>query len=202
MFILAILLFTLLPLSRKLKTIATASLLFFVIFYGGMIGFQSVTERFLAFWNGAQGRFLLWLDSLSILKDHLVTGSGMGTYKFLSPVYLKNLSDTILYDFAHNEYVELTIELGLPVAILLFLSIVWKIFQSGAKIVKTENKLETFPFFTDNSIIAIGSFCAIVGFLLHGFVDFVWRLPVNALYAVTLIAMLSSSFSSEEIDEK
>ncbi len=190
-----------LPFAKRVKALAASSLLLFIFFYGGMIGFQSVTDRFLAFSQGAQGRFQIWFESLSIVKDHLLTGIGMGTYKFLSIIYLENLSDSVLYDFAHNEYLELTIELGLPVALLFFVWIIWQVLKSGARVMQEGRKVKTFTFYPEDTLVAIGSFCAIVGFLLHGFVDFVWRLPVNALYFVTLVAMLNAALSSGRRDD-
>jgi len=191
-----------LPFSRRVKALAAGSLLLFIILYGGMIGFQNVTDRFLAFYQGAQGRFLLWLDSLAILQDHLLTGTGMGTYKFLSPLYLTNVSNTLWFDFAHNEYLELTIELGLPAALLFFAWLVWHMLRAGVRVVRGGRRIETFTFYPENLIIALGAFCAILGLLLHGFVDFVWRLPANALYAVTLLAMLRAALASGQIDAK
>ena len=202
MLLLAAFFLAMLPFSKRLKALAAGSLSLFVLLYGGMIGFQNVTDRFLAFYQGAQGRFLLWLDSISILKDHLLTGIGMGTYRFLSPLYLKNVSDAALYDFAHNEYLELAIELGLPAALLLFAWIILQVWHSGVRVVKAGRQVETFTAFPEDAIIAIGSFCAMSGFLLHGFVDFVWRLPVNAFYGVTIVAMLNAALSSERPDEK
>ena len=100
------------------------------------------------------------------------------------------------FDFAHNEYLELAIELGLPAAILLFLWMLRQVWKSGMKAVKAGRKIDTFTFFPEKTIIVIGSFCAIAGFLLHGFVDFVWRLPANAFYAVTIMAMLNAISAS------
>ncbi|MCL7488977.1 MAG: O-antigen ligase family protein [Desulfobulbaceae bacterium] len=200
MLLMSIFFLLILPFSKRLKALAGGSLLLFIFFYGGMIGFQSVTDRFLAFCQGAQGRFLLWLDSLAILRDHMITGSGMGTYKFLSPVYLENLADTTWYDFAHNEYLELAIELGLPMAVLLFAWIILQVWRCGRRIIRMGGRIDTFTFFPENTILAIGSFCAITGFLLHGFVDFVWRLPVNAFYVVTIMALLNVASPSGQTD--
>lgn len=202
MLLLAAFFLILLPFAKRLKALAASSLLLFVVLYGGMIGFQNVTARFLAFYQGAQGRFQLWVDSLSILKDHILTGIGMGTYRFLSPLYLKNVPDTALYDFAHNEYLELAIELGLPAALLFFAWIIHQMLKSGARVFKAGRKVETFTFYPEDTLVAIGSFGAISGFLLHGFVDFVWRLPVNAFYMVTIAALLNAALSADQTDEQ
>jgi hypothetical protein len=38
-------------------------------------------------------------------------------------------------------------------------------------------------------ILGAAAFCGMVGFLIHGFADFGWRLPVNLVYCTTLLAI-------------
>lgn len=203
MLILAMFFLVILPFTKKAKAIIFCCLGFFVALYGGMIGFENVSGRFFVISQGAEGRFLLWLDSLTMLKDHLITGIGMGTYQYLSPIYLTKVSEQLWFDFAHNEYLELAIELGIPAAATLFLWIFWQISRAGGRVIQAGRKIKEFTFYPENIIVAIGSFTAITGFLLHGFVDFVWRLPANAFYAVTLVAILNATFlSSDQKDGK
>lgn len=197
MLLLGVSLMVLLPFSRRTKWGTGGAFLFFIFLYGGMIGFQQVTDRFLIIYEGAMGRILLWLDSLAMLKDHLMTGIGMGAYKRLSPVYLQQVPDTVWFDFAHNEYIELAIELGLPVIILLLIWMGWGMAGYGLRIRRNLQNKPSMAAVSDKEILAICSFCAVLGFLLHGLSDFIWRLPVNAVYAVTLLAMLRASFASE-----
>lgn len=202
MLIIAGLLLLLLPFSRRAKSATGAAFLLFMLFYGGIIGFQQVTDRFLIIYEGAMGRILLWLDSLTMLTDHLYTGIGMGAYKRLSPVYLQNVPDTVWFDFAHNEYIELSIELGLPIMVLLLLWIGWGMVRYSRRIAQNLDDAGSVAAVSDNNILAIGAFCAIIGFLLHGLSDFIWRLPVNAVYAVILLAMLQASLASNANDEQ
>jgi O-antigen ligase len=202
MLVIAALILILLPFSRRVKGLTGGAFLLFMAAYGGMIGFTQVTDRFLVIYDGALGRILLWLDSLSMLKDHLLTGIGMGAYQFMSPVYLHNVPGNAWYDFAHNEYVELAIELGLPVAALLLLWMIWGMTGYALKIKKALDYSDSVAHIPDSDILAIGSFCAITGFMLHALSDFIWRLPVNAVYAVTLLAMLRAAISAGTTDEK
>lgn len=191
----------LLPFSRRLKGLAGGIFLLFILTYGGMIGFRQVAERFLFFYESALGRMELWLDSLAILKDHLVTGIGMGTYQLVSPVYLRRVPSTSWYDFAHNEYVELAIELGLPMMLLLFGWLILGMGNHGLLVIREARQTSCLTDISNRSMVAIGTFCGLLGFLLHGFVDFVWRLPVNSFYAVTLLALLSAAAAPVPVDE-
>ena len=47
-------------------------------------------------------------------------------------------------------------------------------------------------------IMAIASLCGIIGFLVHGFIDFGWRLPANVFFAMTLLALCVTSLESLE----
>lgn len=128
-----------------------------------------------------------------MLRDHLLTGIGMGGYELLSPVYLKDVRGTVWFDRAHNEYVELALELGLP-AMFLFLAWVGRgIAGYGAQIGKKKRNHSAPARMEAYDLMATGAFCALAGFLLHAWVDFVWRLPANVIYAVTILALLSAS---------
>ncbi len=48
------------------------------------------------------------------------------------------------------------------------------------------------------AIMATASFCAIIGFLAHGVIDFGWRLPANVFFAMTLLALCVASLESNE----
>ncbi|NIA05791.1 MAG: hypothetical protein GWP11_07475 [Proteobacteria bacterium] len=190
MLILVGLLVFLLPFSRRSKILSIGLLSLFIFVYGGMIGFQVVTNRFMFFYNSALFRFHLWFVSLAMLKDHIVTGIGMGSYQFLSPVYLKDVPDRVWFDHAHNEYVEMAIELGLPAMLLFMVWLVrgmtgyWRQIMQNRKIATEGRSVQ---------IVAIGAFCGISGFLLHATVDFIWRLPANVIYAVALLALLNAA---------
>ncbi len=182
----------LLPTSGKQKILIGLPLILFLSFYGGMMGgYQDVVMRFSQFVSGAEGRFTIWLGSLTMLKSHLFTGIGMGSYEFLSLMYLEGVPENVWFDRAHNEYLELAIELGLPVVITLYIWLsagVYKYFKFTVSIGKAKNKIRKMSLL---ELSAMAAFCSLMAFLLHGFVDFVWRLPANVFFMVTLLALLS-----------
>ena len=192
-FILVLLLFFL-PVNRKTKTVFTSGVVAFIIVYGAAVGFSTVYERFLSIGSSGQNRLELYSSSLPMLRDHFVCGIGIDSYQLLSPVYLKEFPENILYDRAHNEYLELLIELGVPVAVVFFSSLFFCIFMQGKLLTRLSRQKRS----QDTMIILVSiiSFCAISGFLFHGLADFGWRLPVNILYAVTLFALMGRSAGS------
>ncbi len=184
----------LLPTTRKQKIITSILLLLFFSVYGSLMGgFHEIAIRFSQFLSGAEVRITIWLASLSMLKSHMLTGIGMGGYEFLSLLYLEGVAEKIWYSRAHNEYLELAIELGLPVAITLY---IWFIagtlgyFRLVIGIKHEKDKIQHMSLF---ELFAVAAFCSLIAFLMHGFVDFVWRLPTNIIYLITLVALLSSA---------
>lgn len=200
--LIAALLLLFLPFSRRLKGTIASTFLAFILIYGGLIGFAEVTARFLEFYEGALARIGLWVDSLSMLHDHPATGIGLGAYRFLSPTYLQNIPGGAWYDFAHNEYVELVIELGLPAFFLLLAWLTWQMGRRWAEVAREVRSARELSHVQTEAIVACGALFAILGFLLHGMVDFVWRLPANSFYAVTLLAILNAVLTPGAVDEQ
>ncbi len=130
----------------------------------------------------------MYAASLPLLSDHWLAGAGLGAYSLLSPLYLKHFPGTIHFDHAHNEFLELGIEAGLPVTIIAVSAIVFFLARSFGWISRIRQKE-----YVHQSRIAAGiaAWCALLGFFLHGTVDFGWRLPVNLFYAAILLAQVS-----------
>lgn len=201
MILVAAMLLFILPFSRRFKTAGATFFLLLITLYGGMIGFQSVIDRFRFFYEGAQQRLSLWTDSLTILQDHFLTGIGMGAYKFLSPIYLHDVPNSTWYDFAHNEYIELALEVGAPLMAVFLALLLWGMTSFFRRIRRVSKNRRELIDTEDKKILAIGCYCALTGFLLHGLVDFTWRLPVNVIYAVTLLAILNSTMPDEQVNK-
>jgi O-antigen ligase len=137
-----------------------------IFLYGFKIGFDPIIERFLQI-SEDNSRIDIWRDSLVIVKDHPL-GIGLGNFKDVFPVYnASNISDT-RYLYAHNDYLHLLIEAGIPG----FLALV-----SG------------FLFFLALS--------GLVSLAFHSFFDFNLHMPSNLIYFVTLMAIVHSCAWSE-----
>ncbi len=155
--------------------------------------FDTLIARFGSIDTSGEHRIDLYLSSLPMLLDHWLTGIGFGSYSLLSPVYLKGFPEHIHYDKAHNEYLELLIELGIPVALLLFgwmLSGMVKLMLGLLSVMKN-TKIDQ-----KRVVLGTAAFCGLVGFLVHGLVDFGWRLPANLVYSVTLLALCAESIKA------
>jgi len=125
-------------------------------------------------------RGAIWGFSILMIKDHLLLGSGLGTFKYNTLKYQAKFFDQgqnrALYpygvtDKAHNEYLQLGAELGI-IGLGIFLWLIISYFNYGVKKLKgIENKYK--------QGIIIGLVANIVAFLVDGLFWFPLRLPTN-----------------------
>ena len=125
-------------------------------------------------------REAIWGFSTLMIKDHLLLGSGLGTFKYNTLKYQAKFFDQgqnrALYpygvaDKAHNEYLQLGAELGI-IGLGIFLWLIISYFNYGVKKLKSiENKYK--------QGIIIGLMGSIVAFLVDGLFWFPLRLPTN-----------------------
>nr|WP_275888453.1 O-antigen ligase family protein [Desulfobulbus alkaliphilus] len=179
-----------LPINKTLKRITLSLIALFLTGYGLMLGMDTVIHRFNTLDASGNTRLTLYLASLQMLYDHWATGIGLGSYTLLSPVYLKGFAANIHFDHAHNEFLELTLELGLPAVMLLFGWLAWIMTKNGEKLLHWSSTQRQPP--PASVLIGSAAFCALLGFLAHSLVDFNWRLPANLFFAVTMAALLSN----------
>ncbi len=95
-----------------------------VIFYAvGWFGWGPIFERFQSIRNSrgeiSELRLDLWKDSLNIIRDFPLTGTGFGSFINIYPSYRTIVSGGIA-DHAHNDYIELLTDGGAVSMILLF----------------------------------------------------------------------------------
>jgi O-antigen ligase len=76
-----------------------------------------------------QWRWSIWMNSLALLRDNLLTGVGPGNFRILYPLY----SNAVIKDYkfsidtqpvyVHNDYIQVGVEYGVP-GLIMFVSII------------------------------------------------------------------------------
>jgi len=125
-------------------------------------------------------RFILLKDSLAIIKDFPLFGTGLGTYGEIIQKYNTSLKQ-FSWEFAHNEPVQLLAETGIIGFALIsaFAALVFnKIFSSWRK------RNSPFAFY-----ITLGGITALLSFMLHSFFDFVFHVPANTVFFCIILAL-------------
>ena len=68
-------------------------------------------------------RWLIWKDTVKLIADYRLAGVGLGCFRDrIQPYESGNITKALVYH-AHNDYLELLSEVGVPMAILIFLGL-------------------------------------------------------------------------------
>lgn len=155
------------------------------------MGATSTLERFGSvgqeYSTASESRVSLWKDSARLVAGHPLLGSGLGTF----PIAFTTVQTTFLGKFvnhAHNDYLELASDLGIPATVLFFGSI-------GTMFVRLARRLASAPVSFEKAA-ALGSLGAIAAILLHSIADFNLYIPANALVFSCILGLAAAICSS------
>jgi O-antigen ligase len=176
--------------------------------YGSIIGFDEILARFDQLEKADPGRFNIWKDSWRLIQDHWVTGTGLGTYPEVIRIYQSYLTDQFDIVHAHNDYLELAADLGIPVAAMMVLS-TWGYWSLSALRVASKGKKGTIEErvrdlnsgnrsgFLENEqmrerkLLAVGALAGSAAFLFQSWVEFNWQIPANQIYFLLLLLLMN-----------
>ncbi len=142
--------------------------------------FQTVNEEYSL---GGLSRVVIWRDALPFIRNHPWLGTGLGTF----PIAYTTGQAAFLTQFvnhAHNDYLELAADLGIPAALVLFASIFLVLARAIRTFLSGERDFER--------IVALGCVGSILAILLHSFADFNLYMPANALLFAAILGLAVS----------
>ena len=146
----------------------------------------NVAERFTNEGFVDLGRLETYRSTLRMIADHPWFGTGLGTFLWIFPAYRSGGSMWGIWEYAHSTPLELTAELGLPLAILTgvaWLAVIVVLFRG----VVTRRR---------DRIVPTAALAVAVLSLAHSFVDFSLQIPGHAIVVFALVgAGLAQSFS-------
>jgi len=152
-----------------------------IIFISLYMGISATVERFALDKVLAEGRPVVWANTVGISADYPLFGSGLGTFGAVYPAYEENWKGTRHFAHAHNDYLEYLSEVGwLGMALLLggILFVLVKTF-----IVWKDRQRP------DVKGLALGGMIAIVLILLHSIGDFNLHIPANMLLFSVVLSL-------------
>jgi O-antigen ligase len=142
--------------------------------------FGTISEEYT---SADESRWSLWKDTARLIGGHPLLGSGLGTF----PVAFTRVQSTFLGQFvnhAHNDYLELASDLGIPAAALFFGS-------TGALLVRVARKAASSEVSFERAM-ALGCLGSIAAILLHSVADFNLYIPANALVFSLILGLAAS----------
>jgi O-antigen ligase len=122
--------------------------------------------------SDAELRMAIWRDTFKLIYDSPLLGTGLGTYEFSSLHYQSALLST-RYEHAHNDVLETAADLGIPLALVVWMALVVLLISLCRKAPRLHH--------SSDRVLASGCAGAITAILLHSLFDFNLQIPANAL---------------------
>lgn len=160
-----------------------------VLFIGKLVGFDEVAQRLNTTTIGTvdgvgeesiEDRSVASRLALDMVAARPLTGFGAGSFYTTFPQYA-SAEARMYYDHAHNDFVQLAVEVGVVGLLLLALAVL----LSVARAVSVMRR----PLAPPDAGIALGVLMAVFAVLLQATVDFHFQIPANALLFVVVLSI-------------
>lgn len=173
------------PSGKKRFARLSILLLLLALLWAGWIGLDAVISRFFTTTEDVQFRFKIWQDTISILKNFPLFGSGLGTFVSIYPMY-RSIHIRGLVTHAENDLLQLASEAGLIgfslIGILFFYLLI-----------KAILRLRSLDYHNPERYLGIGSFIGILAIIFHSVVEKNLQIPSNGFLFVFLWALILRS---------
>jgi len=169
--------------NRKPKNQRAMLISFFILdllIIGSIFGVEKVRQRLVETSLQSETRDEVVRDSLPIIADYPLAGTGGGSFYSTFPSYHPGPYSGF-YDHAHNDYIQFAVELGLPIALMLGAMMLYCLFVS----LKTMRKRKTRLY----QGVSFGCAVAVLHMLLHSSVDFSLQSPAIALLFIAILVI-------------
>jgi O-antigen ligase len=156
---------------------------------------SGLTSRMSDYAGNETGRGIIYALTLQAIRDHPLLGVGLGGFHDIFQMYRDSRLDyeVATFDRAHNTYLELALEIGLP-AFLVMLAILVGIVAVCVRGLLTRQRDVVYP----AAGIAASALLA-----LHSAVDFSLQIPaISVAYALLMGAAYAQSFSTRGSGER
>jgi O-antigen ligase len=151
-----------------------------VLTYLVWLGVDPIMERFSRTDITKEERLVVWSTTLTAAKDFWLTGSGLGTFLNIFPLYSPSSVQSI-YDHAHNDYLEFLLETGLG-GVLLFACFIGLLLRSVFR--------STFE--GSSGIMLMAALSSAMSMAVHSVFDFNLHILSNLLLFGTVLGMVAA----------
>jgi len=159
-----------------------------------MLGGEPVLNRLMGTVSSADpttGRAHFWRVTLDIIRDHPLTGTGLGSYGLAYPQY-DTRGGALRVEQAHNDYLQVLSDAGIPGALLGLFFIV-TLFRLGLTRTSSQDNFRRG--------VAIGALGGCFAVLVHSFFDFTLHTTSNALLFLTIAGLATINGRVERAPE-
>ena len=127
-------------LSRATRGLLLATPLLYAAAWWGMAWWAQASEltfggqQRLAEGDVSGSRFRIWADALHLIAQHPWTGVGWGNFNFAWSLTPFPQRHTAFFDHTHNLPLQLAVELGLPLALVVCALLLWALWRAGRRV--------------------------------------------------------------------
>jgi Tfp pilus assembly protein PilF len=172
---------------EKTSLYAVLILLALIFLAVGWFGWDVIDQRFGVMFdrqgNLRETRPLIWWDSINIIKDFPVIGTGWGTLGNIFPTYLSFFNKDFMYH-AHNDYIEILANGGIVSLFFLGWFLVVVLRQIFKALIQRKSSFAVY--------LTWGALTGIMAILIHSFLDFNLQNGANGLYFFLLLSLAVS----------
>lgn len=129
--------------------------------------------------NSAAGRLMIWRDTLPVVRDFWLTGTGAGTYDTVMLVY-QRARPGVRFNQAHNQYLQLAAEGGLLLAVPVLIGLYRLVREAGARLATDDSGMH---------FVRAGALCGLTGAAAQGLWETGLTTPANAILAAIVAAV-------------
>lgn len=161
---------------------------------------ETIIERFMSIGDMGDSstsyRVFIWMGAMGIVRNYFMGGIGMGEAAF-SEVYPLFSYNAIIAPHAHNTYLQLLVEGGIP-TLLVFVSVIAVFFKN------THNGYRLCQKKSYDSAMILGLASGVLGFLFQSLFDYTfYNYRVMAVFFMVIAITIALSHTVEEdINEK
>nr|WP_246335950.1 O-antigen ligase family protein [Vibrio marinisediminis] len=169
----------------KLTWLLLSLLVVDIVIMGSLFGLDKLQQRIVESHIEQGTRHLVIAWSIPMIKDYLLTGTGLGSFYGVFPSYTQQAIG--YYDHAHNEYVQFVAEAGLPATLMLGGMLLWA-FGLSIWVMSHRNSQTC-------KGAAFGGLIALCAMLVHIWVDFNLQAPANTVTFLLILVLIGASYS-------
>ena len=166
--------------SKGLTILIISMFVIDLVIVSAWFGLDKVQQRLTETSLQQESRDEVILDAAPMVLDFPLTGTGAGSFYSVFPSY-KTTDVHSFYDQAHNDFLQMTIEYGVPGVSILGFLVMFGFYKSVRALRKRRNSIFKGTAFACCMVI--------IGMLLHMTVDFPLQAFANASYFVIFLSL-------------
>ena len=156
--------------KRKMSARAVWVLLFTTLALGAWIGMEGLIVRFGVIDQIESRRAVVYGDTLNLIAEHPLLGVGPGMYEWRFRPH-QTADPGGWWRHAHNDYLETAAEWGIPLALLFWAFVSWRLWRSVRVFFDSRDSWQ--------QGMSLGCAGAIFSILVHSLVDFNLQIAAN-----------------------